>query len=440
MTDVKSRRSFLKGLAVATAGIPWVLTGTHSLRAMVHPEPFAFEPAAGKPVPNKRYWELVRKEFSLTHDRIYFNTGGLGPSPRYVMDAVMNMMRKVNEISETEHHIFGDIRKQAAAFLGCDADELAFTRNATEGMNIIARGAAQGMGLKAGDEIILTTHEHPGGAMPWLALKNDLGVKIRLMDPVADPDENLKRILRLVTPKTKGISISHVTCTLGYKFPVKEICAAVHERGLFCALDGAQAIGMFPVNLHDIGCDFYTTSGHKWLLGPKGTGIVYIRRGIRKKFVPEFVGAYSNSDYDLDKVILKYLSSADATEYGTRSAPLVAGIGAAINFMDTIGMNRVAEHGRELAGHFKQEVQKIPNVSVLTPMSWDTSNSIATFKIKGLNYRDVVTELVSQRKLRVRPVGEHHIDAIRVSFHVFNQMREVDILLKNIREIAKKAS
>lgn len=437
MSDSKSRRNFLKSLATASAGFPLLLSETNPLRAMVHPEPFSFEQEAGKPLANKRFWELVRKEFSLTHDRIYFNTGGLGPSPRYVMDSTMKMMRKVNDISETEHHVLGDIRKRAATFLGCDANELAFTRNATEGMNIIARGVAQGLNLGPDDEIITTTHEHPGGAMPWLGLKNDRAVKIKLVDPVADPEENLKKILKLISPKTKGISISHVTCTLGYKFPVKEICTEFHKRGLFCALDGAQAVGMFPVNLHDIGCDFYTTSGHKWLLGPKGTGIVYIRKEIQDKFVPEFVGAYSNSDYDLDKLELKYLNTAIATEYGTRSAPLVAGIGASMDFLDTIGMQRVAEHGAQLAGYFKQEVRKIRNVSVLTPMSLGTSNSIATFKVHGMNYVDVVHALM-KRKLRTRPVGEHHINAIRVSFHVFNQMKEVDVLLKNIREVIQK--
>ena len=254
-----TRRNFLKGVA-AIAGAPFVLGGMSPLRALAHPKPFRFEGTPSK-VKGDVFWELVRKEFPLTHERIYLNTGGLGPSPDYVLEATMAMMRKVNEISETEHHVLNETRKQAADFLGCDPEELAFTRNATEGMNIIARGVAEGIGLRAGDEIITTTHEHPGGAQPWLALKNDRGIRIRLVDPVADPEENVRLFLSKVTRRTKGVMLSHVTCTLGYKFPVKEICAEFHKRGLFCALDGAQAAGMFPFSLHEIDCDFYTTSG-----------------------------------------------------------------------------------------------------------------------------------------------------------------------------------
>ncbi|GBD93176.1 putative cysteine desulfurase [bacterium BMS3Abin05] len=438
MSESKSRRNFLKGIATTAAGLPFLMNDAGPVRAMGHPETPAFKKSALEGISNEKFWKLVRAEFPLTHERIYFNTGGLGPSPRYVIDATTQMMLRINEISETKHYLFDKIRKQAAEFVGCDTDELAFTRNATEGMNIIARGAAQAMGLKAGDEIITTTHEHPGGAMPWLGLMKDLGVKIVLMDPVSDPDENIARLLKRVSRKTKGISISHVTCTLGYKFPVKEICRAVHDRGLFCALDGAQVVGMFPLDLHEIGCDFYTTSGHKWLLGPKGTGMVYIRKGIRDRFTPEFVGAYSNKKYDLDELVLDYKDSADATEYGTRNSALVVGLGAAMDFLNTIGMTRVAEHGAKLATHFKTEVQKIKNVSVLTPMDLNTSNSIATFKIKGMNYNAAVQEL-GRRKLRLRPVGEHHIDAVRVSFHVFNRMEEVDVLLKNIREMIERA-
>ncbi len=432
--NTSTRRHFLRAVV---SGAPLLLGEFSPLRAWAHPEPFPFEKERESAEDN-RFWELVRKEFPLTRERIYFNTGGLGPSPNYVLEATLAMMRKVNEISETEHHVLNDIRQRVATFLGCDPEELAFTRNATEGMNVIARGVAQGMHFRAGDEIITTTHEHPGGAQPWLALKNDLGITIRLVDPVLDPRKNMELFLDKITTRTKGIMLSHVTCTLGYKFPVKEICAEAHKRGLFCALDGAQAVGMFPFSLHEIGCDFYTTSGHKWLLGPKGTGLVYISKKARRFFVPTFVGAYSNDQYDLDKLILTYRKSADCTEYGTRNSALVAGLGAAMDFLETIGMKRVAQHGAHLAGYFKSELRTIKGVRILTPASFKTSNSIATFQIDGKNYRDVVTELVKNRKLRVRPVGEHHINAIRVSFHVFNQKKEVDVLLEAVHDMARQ--
>ncbi|MFQ5629935.1 MAG: aminotransferase class V-fold PLP-dependent enzyme, partial [bacterium] len=260
------------------------------------------------------YWQLIRQSFPLTRERIYFNTGGLGPSPYQVLEAVDRKRLELETICETGHKYHEIAREKVAAFVGAKPQEIAFTRNATEGMNFVAHG----LRLKAVDEVITTTHEHPGGALPWLAVAKQSGVKLKLIEPVHDdPDEMQKRLKSQIGCRTRVMMLSHVPCTLGSVFQVRQLCEMAKKHGLITVLDGAQAVGQIPVNLHEIGCDFYVASGHKWLLGPKGSGFIYISEEAREFFHPTFVGAYSDREYDLNALKLTLRKDAIVTEYGT---------------------------------------------------------------------------------------------------------------------------
>jgi selenocysteine lyase/cysteine desulfurase len=429
LTQADTRRSFLRKLLAGGAaasfllpllnkGLEWQAAARDLSRA-----------DGGSPE-DEDYWRMVRQHFPLTTERTYFNNGGLGPSPRVVLDAYREASLRLERICETGHEEIAPVRAKAASFLGCDTREIAFTRNTTEGMNIIAWG----LPLRKGDEVLTTTHEHPGGAIPWLALAKEKGVSVRLFEPANTKEENLRIIERSLRRKTKVLSLSHITCTTGLVFPVKEISAICRQRGVWLVVDGAHPPGMIPVDLHELGCDFYASSGHKWLLGPKGTGLLYIRREMFDVWRPTYVGAYSDAVYDLDTLRLEYRREAEMTEYGTRNTPLILSLGAAFDFLSAIGMTRVEGRGRYLAGLLKKELAGMPNVQLLTPVEGESSASIVTFRPTNMKTAALIDALTKEG-FRVRSVGEHRLDAIRVSVHVYTSVAEVERFCAAVRRI-----
>jgi selenocysteine lyase/cysteine desulfurase len=381
------------------------------------------------------YWDLVREQFPLTHERAYLNTGGLGASPYQVIEAVRDKTEELEKICETGHtdELWEQVKNEAGALLGCDAGELAFTRNTTEGINIVANG----LSFRRGDEIILTTQEHVGNAFTWLALAKREGVVLRLFEPSAASDaENMERLTRCITGRTRLISIPHALTTTGTILPVAAIARLAAEKNIHFFIDGAQTAGMLPFNLHEIGCDAYATSGHKWLLGPKETGLLYVRREMLDTIRAKFVGAYSGGEFDLQKGTVSFNPAAQRYEYGTVSAPLRAGLGAAISFIRTIGIERVWKHDRMLADSFVQGLGSIPEIELLSPPGPENRSAMITIQHRTIGYEQLLEHLETY-KLRTRPVTEGGLAAIRVSFHVYNSPAEVARTLEALRTVAK---
>ena len=381
-----------------------------------------------------RLWRLVRQQFALTPGYAYFNAGGLGPSPRPVTDAWVRESADLERLCETGHERIQAVRRKLSEFLGCAEDELAITRNATEGMNLVARGLA----LHAGDEVLITTHEHPGGAIPWLALEKDSGIRVNLVEPGDGAEDTLNRVAAAITPRTRVVAVSHILSTTGLRLPAREIVRLCRDRGVIPVLDGAQAVGMIPVNLHDLGCDFYVASGHKWLLGPKGTGLLYIRAEARDLWRPTHVGAWSDQRYDLDERVLEFRRAAEVVECGTRNTALVAGLGAAVDFLSTLGMERVARRGRVLALYVRQRLHDVPALQMLTPSDEASSASIVTFAAEDEagDVRTWAQPLQQRFNVRVRPVGEHGLKALRVCTHICNTRAEIDRLVAALSEMS----
>ncbi len=379
---------------------------------------------------DERFWAFVRDQFPLTRERAYFNTGGLGASPYAVIDAVKTKMDELERMSETGHseELWCAVKGSAATLLGCDAAELAFMRNTTEGVNVVANG----LPFAAGDEIILTTHEHVGNALTWMPLARHKGLSLRRFEPsTTSAEENLARIGKLLTRRTRLISIPHIVTTTGLVLPVKEICTLAHTKGIWCFLDGAQSAGMMPFSLHDIGCDAYATSGHKWLLGPKETGLLYVRKDMQDTIVPMFVGAYS-ADFDFLKETYSYEKSAQRYEYGTVSAPLRYGLGAGIDFIQRIGIEAVWQRDRALADHLYEGLRAIPGVTVLSPSSPALRSAMITFVHDRLGHLEMQKHL-DTLNVRTRSVTEGGLAALRVSTHLYNTFEEVDKAIAGVR-------
>jgi len=413
-------------LATCAAG----LVGGAIVPRMVHAESTVPHSWPSVSSDEERFWAFLRDQFPLTRDRAYFNTGGLGASPFAVIDAVKSKTDELEYVSETGHNeeLWKSVKGSAAKLLGCDATELAFMRNTTEGINVVAHG----LPFKEGDEIILTTHEHVGNALTWMPLAKRKGLTLRLFEPsTASAEENLARISTLFSRRTRLISIPHIVTTTGLLLPVKEICALAHTRGVWCFLDGAQSAGMMPFNLHDIACDAYATSGHKWLLGPKETGLLYVRKEMLDSIVPMFIGAYS-ADFDFLKGSYSYEPSAQRYEYGTVSTPLRYGLGAAISFIQRIGIETVWKRDRALADHLYTGLRAIPGVTVLSSPSPDLRSAMITFMHDRLPHLEMQKHLDTDN-LRTRSVTEGGLAALRISTHIYNSFEEVDRVIAGVR-------
>ena len=385
---------------------------------------------------DERFWPFVREQFPLTRERVYLNTGGLGASPYAVIDAVVSRINELEKICETGHseQLWSSIKQKAAALLGCDAEEIAYTRNATEGINIVCNG----LPLKRGDEVITTTHEHVGNAVPWLARQKRDGIVIKLFEPsTKSAPENLDRIERLISKRTRLISVPHATTTTGQVLPVKEIAALAKAKNFWFFIDGAQTAGMLNFNLREIGCDAYATSGHKWLLGPKGTGLLYVRKDRLDTIQALEVGAYSDKSHDLQTGELTLHPTAQRYEYGTVSTPIFAGLGAAIDFLMKIGMENVWARDAALSTALLNGLQEIPPVAILSPLNPAERSAMIAFKMKNIEYLKLQSFLAEKYKLRTRGVGEGGVNALRISWHIYNSFEEVNRVLEGVKAAAK---
>ena len=378
-------------------------------------------------------WNNIREQFLFAKDYHYLNTGSLGPSPRIVLDTVCEAMERLETSTSHGRHEIDETHEKAAKFLNVSADEIAFTRNATEGLNIAARS----LRLKKGDEIIISTHEHVGGASPWMALAKDFGAVVKLIDLDVNGENNLQIIKDAITPKTKVVAFSHITCTTGMKLPAKAIVEFCRSKNIYSCIDGAQSLGMFPIDLREINPDFYASSGHKWLFGPKGTGVLFINKNIIDTISPVFAGAYTDSKFDLNTLTMEYRNSAQREEYGTRNTPITLGIGSAIDFINTIGIENVAKRGRELVTRFRKGVANTPEIEILTPESDTYSASMITIRIKGKDNLKLNPKLNKEKNLRMRGIYENNINGIRISFAIFNSFEEVDLLVNSLKDLIK---
>ncbi len=423
------RRNFLQNTSAALAGLlGWPLLSQHSSHSKL---PLNVAEREIDPR-DEAFWALVREQFPLTKERIYLNTAGLGASPYAVVAAVQEKINELERISETGHgdELWRSLKERAGKILGCKAEEIAYTRNATEGCAIVCNG----LPFERGDEVITTTHEHVGNTLSWLGRQKRDGLVMKAFEPSIDSaQENVDRIARLLTKRTRALSIPHITTSTGQILPVKQIgeLAATHKLWYF--VDGAQAAGMLPINVHEIGCHAYATSGHKWLLGPKGTGLLYVREDALDLIAAKHLGGYSNiGEFDMASGALQLHPSAQRYEYGTVSTPLFVGLGAAMDFLLGIGMHNVWRHNFALATTLREGLSKL-DVGINSPQSPAEYSAMITFTLAHVDRNKLQGFLAEKFKLRTRSIYEGGLNAVRVSLHVYNSFAEIERVLEGVK-------
>jgi selenocysteine lyase/cysteine desulfurase len=380
---------------------------------------------------DEEFWAFVREQFPLRRDPLYLNNGTMGPSPYVVIDAVRAEMETVDR--EGKYGGWDDVRPAIARFVHAAPEEIALTHNVTEGINIVASG----LPLKRGDEVIVSNHEHAGNAIPWLARARRDGIVVRAVSLAATAAETLNRINDAITGRTRVIALPHVTCTTGQVLPGRAISALGHDRGLWVMLDGAHTPGMIPCDVQDLGCDFFATCGHKWMMGPKGTGFLVVRKEMLEVLEPSWVGGGVDTGWDVTKGTLSYRADAHRFDFASQSAALYTGLGAAIDFLYHLGMTNVAARGRELAAGLRRALEKLgERVTILTPEEPGASASLLSFRLASTPFDTLHTVLREKHHIITRMVPENGVNCIRVSTHIYNSEAEVRHLVDAIAAIA----
>jgi len=292
------------------------------------------------------YWTLLRREqFLLPDDRLFLNNGSLGVTPRPVLRAMTDYLERAAALEMDDAPRWGyetldTEREEMAEFLGCRKDELAFTHNCTEALCAIANG----LDLEPEDEILLTNQEHAGGTMCWRVQEKRRGIRVRLVEiPVTprDPGEIADRLISAIGPRTRVLSFSGITTTTGLVLPVKQLCSAAREKRVISVVDGAHMNGQIPVNLRDLGCDYFAGSPHKWMFAPAGCGFLYGRDGALDRLWPSIV----SSRWD-DKEQLK---AARFMMVGTNNRAIFDGMMAGVRFLKQLGPENIYARLQQLA-------------------------------------------------------------------------------------------
>jgi selenocysteine lyase/cysteine desulfurase len=385
-----------------------------------------------------KFWQIIKSQFNFPKDYTYLNTGGIGAVPTLVLNEVNNSMNEDQVYPKPGHdYEKWNSTKEKCTYLlgpGCKKEELALISTATEGINIVING----LPLKKKDEIITSFHEHAALHIPLLNRMQRDGIKIHTFQPdLKNRLGNVERIKTLITKRTKLIFISHITCTTGQIFPLKEIGKLAREKSIWFAVDGAQAAASMPIDVKHSNVDFYTFSGHKWTLGPKRTGVLYVRKELLDTLRPITMGAHSDNGFDILKNELKLHPTAQRYEYATQNPALFHGLRRSVDFVNTIGLKNIQKHNKELAEKFYSGLKEIPGVKILSPEEKKYRSSMISFKLTDNNLGNIGSYLTEKKRIRVRGVPEANLNGIRVSFHIYNNEEDVEKILREINNFVK---
>ena len=278
------------------------------------------------------------------------------------------------------------------------------------------------MDWQPGDEVIISDEEHPGGSLPWMNLARRRGVVVRLLRLAYDLDELIKGLDELIGPRTRIVSLSHVSTKSGFLIPAAEVASFVHSKGVPIVLDGAHAAGLVPVDVKAIGCDFYSRCGHKWLMAPQGTGFLYVDEDRLDELQIAWLGAATATEFDLPNLMFESRTDADKLEYGTRDLTVYGGLAVALGLAEEAGIENISARSSELASRMKRRVTDMAGAELATPMDTELSTGIVALSTSGLARPDPGEWLFEEHRI----ITSSKDDWMRLSFPYFALEEEVD--------------
>jgi selenocysteine lyase/cysteine desulfurase len=419
-----TRRSFLQksGLAASAIALERARLAAAASRAEgKSPDSLAAD---------ETYWREIQQAFTLDRTLINLNNGGCCPSPRVVHEALKRYLDVSNQAPV--YHMWQilepnieSVRRRLAGQFGCDPEELAITRNASEALQI----AQLGLDLQPGDEVITTNQDYGRMLDTWEQRVRRDGITLtKISFPVPPPsaDDLVRRFERAITARTRVIHFCHITNLTGHIFPVKAICEIARARNIRTIVDGAHAFAHFPYTVADLGCDYYGTSLHKWLLAPIGTGFLYVRRELIPSLWP-LTPAGENRTADIRKF----------EEIGTHPAANHNAIAEALTFHEGIGTARKLARLRYLRDRWATRVEAHPRIKIHTDLSEGASGAIATVQVVGTPTPKVVEHLWTKWRIIATPIVHAEYEGVRVTPNVYTTVEEVDTFAAALEKLAQ---
>ncbi|MGE3623509.1 MAG: cysteine desulfurase [Bdellovibrionales bacterium] len=396
-----------------------------------------------------------RKDFLILgqtvhgHPLVYLDTAASAQKPRAVIEAMTRFMendyanihRGVHELSMRATDRHEAARERVRRFINAaKAEEIVFTRNATESINLVAASWGRHF-LKAGDEIVITALEHHANIVPWQFLRDTLGVVLRIVPVTPEGEVRLEDVRAALSPRTKLVAVAHISNALGTILPVAEIVALAHEAGALALIDGCQAVSHMPVDVRALDADFYVFSGHK-LYGPTGIGVLYGKYDLLQKMPPYQGGGDMIASVSFDKTTFK--DAPHRFEAGTPAITEAIGLAAAIDYVSAIGLNRIGRHENEILAYATEKLRGINSLRIIGTAPHKAG--VISFVMEGAHPHDIGT-ILDRQGVAVRaghhcaqPLMEHLglAATVRASFGLYSTKEDVDVLaaaLDKVREI-----
>jgi cysteine desulfurase/selenocysteine lyase len=386
----------------------------------------------------------IRADFPVLSEVIYLDSAATSLSPEPVLAAMLeyehvfraNTGRGVHRLAQIATQKFWDARQKVRRFIGAEGGELVFTRNTTEALNMVALG----LPWEKGDRVVTTLLEHHSNLLPWMRARDRHGIDLRIIPPAADGSFDMADLKKEITPGTRLVAVTHASNVLGNLVPVREIAAICRDRGAFLLVDGAQSVPHIPVNVEQLGCDFFCFSGHK-MLGPTGTGVLWMRR---PEIEPLLVGGGA-----VEQVTATgYTLAAGPARYegGTPNIAGALGLGRAVGYLEDLGMEEIRKHEQALTKQMIEGLSGIDGVRIFGPEAIAGRIGVVSFNVKDMHPHDVAHLLDEEADIMVR--SGHHCciplmtrlgvpdGTVRASLHCYNNAEDVEKLIETVRMIA----
>ncbi len=377
------------------------------------------------------YWSVIQQAYTVNSNFVNLNNGGVSPSPRVVQEAVERYNQLTNQGPSYYMWRILDqgrepLRYKLAEMAGCNIEEIAINRNATEALNTVIFG----LDLKAGDEVIGTKQDYPNMIQAWKQREMREGIVYKQLNfqfPIENDAEIVKAFENAITPKTKIIHITHIINWIGQILPARKIADMAKSHGIEVIVDGAHSFGLLDYQIPDLNCDYFGTSLHKFLSAPIGSGMLWIRKEKIGKIWPLLCnGDPKGTD------IRKFET------LGTRSFPIEQGIGEAVNFQMAIGGKRKEDRIRYLKNYWAKKVAEVPKVKIHTSFKPEYSCAICGVSIDGMTPGELDNALFNTYKIHTVGIVWENISCVRITPHVYTRIQDLDKLVKAITELATK--
>ena len=424
---MSSRRDFLRRTATGTAGLAVLPTvGLERFGVPATPPPAL--PNAPR-VADEAYWRDVKAQFIVRDGYIMMNAANLCPAPRSVVDAVAAAMRDEDADVSFQNRdkytrMWADVRTRVARYMNAADDEIAIVRNTSEANNIVVGGVP----LKAGDDVLLFDENHPTNNVAWDVRAARYGFtvrKVKVDAATADASTIIDAFRRALLPNTRVLSITDVSSNTGVRLPSAELCAMARERGIWAHVDGAQTLGALRRDMRAIGCDSYSASSHKWFMGPKEAGVLFVRKERCAELWPGVVGVGWGTT-----ATTQVPGARKFETLGQRNDATAAGMIAALDFHGRVGGERIEARTLELTTALREGLRAMRGAQVVTPAAATMRAGVCVVRFEGREMRPIHEALYRDHHIATAPTG-----GLRFSAHIYNTMADVERALAAVRTI-----